>query len=98
MKEKLTTYQVSSMHLLEKCPQKEQANKFPDLLRHFYKAEDESQTSTPFCWGKSGSVDAKILSKIMPSDTFLQRFKYGMIISLEEQACLLELQKRALEF
>ena len=56
----------------------------------------------PFCWGEKEVTDARVLSEIMSLDDerytdLLQKFKYGMVISLEERACLLELKKKTLD-
>jgi hypothetical protein len=60
------------------------------------------QSGMSFIWGESGIGDAIVLSKLKPYTDggltdLVQKFSCGMVISLEERACLLELKKKALE-
>ena len=102
LNEKLKTYTVLSANLLEGCKQHKPTKQFLDILGSFYNSESDCQKGMPFCWGEKEVTDARVLSKIMSLDDerytdLLQKFKYGMVISLEERACLLELKKKTLD-
>ena len=97
---KLNSYKVSSSDILLGFVQHEQARQFLDLLGGLYLSGYQSGMS--FIWGESGIGDAIVLSKLKPSTDggltdLVQKFSCGMVISLEERACLLELKKKALE-
>jgi len=101
LKEKLNTYRVSSAHLPTDIKRPRQTREFLDFLGGFYRSECDSQKSELFYWGVNEVVDANVMSNIMTCHEgkfagILQKFKYGMLISLEERACLLELRKKAL--
>ena len=100
IKEKMNAYKVSSSDLLANCKQHEQVPRFLECLRGLYCSE--SQSESPFCWGESCEKDLSVLSKMTPheeeySTDLMQKFKYGMVISLEERTCLLEMKKKVLD-
>jgi len=69
-----------------------------DFVGGLYLSEYRSGDS--FCWGENGLMDANVLSKLSlfpHGGEWVQKFMHGMIISLEERACLLELKNNALE-
>jgi len=97
---KLNSYKVSSSDILSGFVQHEQARKFLDLLGGLYLAGYQKGVS--FIWGESGIGDAIVLLKLKPSNDgrltdLVQKFSCGMVISLEERACLLELKKKVFE-
>jgi hypothetical protein len=97
---KLNSYKVSSSDILLGFVQYDQARQFLDLLGGLYLSGYQSGMS--FIWGESGIGDAIVLSKLKPYTDggltdLVQKFSCGMVISLEERACLLELKKKALE-
>jgi hypothetical protein len=69
---------------------------FPILpaLREAY-----SSRSASLCWGKNEVADARALSKLIASNSQhlpgVDKFLYGLIVSLEERASLIQLRKRA---
>jgi hypothetical protein len=69
---------------------------FPILpaLREAY-----SSRSASLCWGKNEIADARALSKLIASNSQhlpgVDKFLYGLIVSLEERASLIQLRKRA---
>ena len=102
LKEKLSSYKVSSDNLLVGCKEHELTQQFLEVLGGFYHSKSDCQNGVSFCWGESEIRDARVLSKIMSLHEgrfteALQKFKYGMVISLEERACLLELKKKTLD-
>ena len=59
----------------------------------------ESDDSDDLCWGEDVGSDARALSKLMSSTLRnhpgIDKFMYGLAVSLEERACLIELRKKA---
>jgi hypothetical protein len=97
---KLNSYKVSSSDIHLGFVQHQQARQFLDLLGGLYLPGYRNGMS--FIWGESGIGDAIVLSKLKPSNDgrladLVQKFSCGMVVSLEERACLLELKKKALE-
>jgi hypothetical protein len=99
--DKLNMYKVSSSDFLLGCSgQHDQARQFLDLLGGFYLSDYRSGMT--FRWGESGIEDASVLSKMKPFRDgkladLVQKFSYGMVVSLEERACLLDFKRYALE-
>lgn len=111
LKEKLSTYKVSSSDLDEECKRSEKLCSLSSRLLYLYHKSDDPFS---FCYGKDGKQDVAVLTKL-PSlargnDLFpevvsnslpgvantIQKFRCGMIISLEERACLLELKTKVI--
>jgi hypothetical protein len=103
LKERLTTYQVCSTDLLNGNKQQDHSRKFINLLDGLYRSQHQSDDEAPCCWGKSVLVDANVLSKLVICEggedvaDIIQKFKCGMVISLEERTCLLELKNKVLD-
>ncbi len=59
----------------------------------------ESEDSSTICWGDNEESDARALSKLTSSNARnrpgVDKFMYGLTVSLEERACLIELRKKA---
>jgi hypothetical protein len=93
---KLNSYKVSSTDFLSGCSQDKQARQFIDFLGGLYHSGYESGKLI-FCWGENAIRDAIALSKMKPvSSDLVQKFSYGMVISLEERSCLLKLKETVL--
>jgi hypothetical protein len=71
---------------------------FPILpaLREAYSSNEKYQNKLSLCWGNNEVADARALSKLIASNSqHLDKFIYGLIVSLEERASLIQLRKRA---
>jgi hypothetical protein len=95
VKMKLNSYKVQVTY----SDLKEDAN-VTALLQLLTKVfEHESLDSSSICWGENEVSDARALSKLTSSNSSnhsgIDKFMYGLVVSLEERACLIELRKRA---
>ena len=107
VEKKLKKYKFSPNNLqmkCEDCGQSMQRSEFLDLLGGFYRNERKSENKMSFSWGESETGDAHVLSMLISSNAMknsgasndlFRKFMYGMMISLEERACLLELKQAA---
>jgi hypothetical protein len=70
------------------------------LLRVLKKVFENDECSS-ICWGENEVSDAKALLKLTSSNSRNQsgidKFIYGLVVSLEERACLMELRKKTYE-
>jgi len=100
LKEKFNAYEVSSASLLAGCKQNDLTRSFLNILGGLYNGSESKIDA--FSWGKSEVGDATVLLKLASlqegrySD-LLHKFRCGVVISLEERACLLELKKKTLD-
>ena len=100
---KAGTYQVNSGRLLKQHTDKEKTRQCLDSLRTIYWSEKSfgPHIGTTFDWGRNAITDAPVLSKLEAVEAgtadLLQKFKYGMVISLEERACLSEFRKQIMD-
>lgn len=100
LKEKLNTYKVYSGSVLARYKHHDRIHQFLEILGSLY--HSESRNGDAFCWGESETEDARVLMEIMPScrgrfSNLIEKFRYGMVISLEERTCLSELKKNMLK-
>lgn len=74
-------------------------DKDADVLLRILTEVFESEDSSTLCWGENEESDARALSKLTSSNARshpgVDKFMYGLIVSLEERACLIELRKKA---
>jgi hypothetical protein len=105
LKEKFTTYQVCSTDLLNSgsSEQQDHTRKFLKFIDDVYSSQQQSDNKAPCYWGKNAIDDVNALLKLVTCEggedvaDLIQKFKYGMIISLEERKCLIELKKKVLD-
>jgi hypothetical protein len=92
VKTKLTSYKVQ-INLKEDADDSA-------LLRVLKKVFENDECSS-ICWGENEVSDAKALLKLTSSNSRNQsgidKFIYGLVVSLEERACLMELRKKTYE-
>jgi len=105
LKDKFTTYQVCSTDLLKSgsSEQQDHTRKFLKFIDDVYRSQQQSDNESPCYWGKSVIDDVNVLLKLVTCEggedvaDLIQKFKCGMVISLEERSCLLELKKKVLD-
>jgi len=90
VKAKLKSYRVQV-----DCSNKEDDTVLLRTLTEVFENEDRST----LCWGQNAESDARALSKLTSLNARnhpgIDKFMYGLIVSLEERACLIELRKKA---
>jgi len=105
LKDKFTTYQVCSTDLLKSgsSEQQDHTRKFLKFIDDVYRSQQQSDNESPCYWGKNVIDDVNVLSKLVTCEggedvaDLIQKFKCGMVISLEERSCLRELKKKVLD-
>ena len=94
VKAKLKSYKVQ----VNWSDLKEDASALLQVLSKVFESDDRLDSSS-LCWGENVGSDARVLSKLKSSSvrshSGVDKFMYGLVVSLEERACLIELRKKA---